>query len=156
MTVLTTHEPESQARKKSLATRFLARASRSCHRGRAARHEYRTGVAGRDAVLAGVANRWPFRSCSAGRLSVAGFSHSLSTVGLRCAPSAGPCRVHQMHQGRDEVQRYTAAILNPGPQIETRQSPSEGERKSNMFKKMISFAAVAGLVLALAPASCPP
>ena len=41
-------------------------------------------------------------------------------------------------------------IQNPGSCVKARQSPSEGERKSNMFKKMISFAAVAGLVFALA------
>ena len=57
-----------------------------------------------------------------------------------------------------------ADILNPGSCVEARQSPSEGgssrrsavpkpERKSNMLKKMISFVAVAGLVLALAPAA---
>ena len=42
-------------------------------------------------------------------------------------------------------------ILNPGPR--GRQSPSEGRRRCEMLKKMISFVAVAGLVLALAPAA---
>ena len=57
-----------------------------------------------------------------------------------------------------------ADILNAGSCVETRQSPSEGgssrrsavpkpERNTNMFKRMISFVAVAGLVLALAPAA---
>ena len=68
-----------------------------------------------------------------------------------------------------------ADILNPGSCVKARQSPSEGgssrrlvsaklravagsavpkpERKSTMFKQMITFAAVAGLVLALAPAA---
>ena len=43
-----------------------------------------------------------------------------------------------------------ADILNPGSCVKARQSPSEGGRSSNMFKKMISIVAVAGLVLALA------
>ena len=44
-------------------------------------------------------------------------------------------------------------ILNPGSRVEAPQSPSEGGRRSKMFKQMISFVAVAGLVLALAPAT---
>jgi len=55
----------------------------------------------------GGTTRWPFRSCSAGRLSADDFSHSLSTVGLRCARSAALCKAHEMHQRRDDVFRYT-------------------------------------------------
>ena len=44
-------------------------------------------------------------------------------------------------------------IQNPGSCVKARQSPSEGGRKSKMLKQTILVAAVAGLVLALAPAA---
>ena len=47
-------------------------------------------------------------------------------------------------------------ILSPGSCDQTRQGPSQGTRRSTLIKRMMSFAAVAGLVLALAPAAPTP
>ena len=44
-------------------------------------------------------------------------------------------------------------ILNLGSCVEARRRPSDGQRGSNMFKKMIMFAVIAGLVFALAPSA---
>lgn len=49
--------------------------------------------------------------------------------------------------------RGQANVRFPGSRPETRKSPSEGGRSGKMFKHTITFAAVVGLVFALAPAA---
>ena len=61
-----------------------------------------------------------------------GFSLPVSTADLRCARPAGPRRVHQMHQPRDDVHRYANVYCSFVPNNPWR-------KRSNTLKKMVLF-----------------
>ena len=55
----------------------------------------------------------------------------------------------KMFSAESTTHRVWLDTINPGSCVETRQSPEEGARNRKMSKRMISFVAVTGLVLAL-------